>query len=119
MHQSSIIEDKEAFHNAILHREDLVSTGIGLGVAIPHAKLQNIEDFAICVGIQKKKGLDWDAIDGSLVRIIFMIAGPANKQTEYLQILSKLTVAIKDESLRRSLLTAKNADEAFALLSEY
>ncbi len=119
MHQFSFIEDRDAFHHAIKHREDLVSTGIGLGVAIPHAKLQNIDDFSICVGIQKSKGLEWDAIDGSPVRIIFMIAGPSNKQTEYLQILSKLTVAIKDEPLRRSLLSAQSPEEALSLLSHY
>lgn len=100
------LHNKEGFYGAILEREKIVSTGIGIGVAIPHAKLAGYEDFFIAIGIQKKRGLEWNALDGSQVRLIFMIGGPENKQTEYLKILSHLTVAIKDEERRKKLLKA-------------
>jgi PTS system nitrogen regulatory IIA component len=67
------------------------------------------------IGIQRGRGIDWDAIDGSPVRLIFMIGGPENKQTEYLKILSHLTMAIKDEERRKKLLKAENAKDVIDL----
>jgi PTS system nitrogen regulatory IIA component len=98
------LNDRQAFYEAIMEREKIVSTGIGMGAAIPHAKLPTYDDFFIVIGIARK-GLDWNALDGSPVRLIFMIGGPDDKQTEYLQILSALTQAIKDEQIRKKLLT--------------
>jgi PTS system nitrogen regulatory IIA component len=107
--------DKEVFHRAILEREKIVSTGIGIGVAIPHAKLAGYEDFFIAIGIQKGRGIEWHALDGAPVRIIFMIGGPESRQTEYLKILSHLTNAIKDEERRKKLLKAINSREVLAI----
>lgn len=110
------LKDRDAFYNAILEREKIVSTGIGVEVAIPHAKLAEYQDFFITIGIQKQRGIEWNALDGTPVRIIFMIGGPENKQTEYLKILSQLTMAIKDEERRKRLLkaqTSKDVIEAF------
>lgn len=107
--------DKQAFYKAILEREKIVSTGIGMGVAIPHAKLEGYRDFFIAIGIQSKRGIEWNALDGQPVRLIFMIGGPENKQTEYLKILSRLTFAIKDEERRKKLLKATSVQEVIAL----
>lgn len=107
--------DKQAFYHAILERERIVSTGIGMGVAIPHAKLEGYRHFFIAIGIQAQQGIEWKALDGSSVRLIFMIGGPETCQTEYLKILSRLTMAIKDEERRKKLLKAKNAKEVIAL----
>lgn len=107
--------NRRDFHSAILDREKIISTGIGIGVAIPHAKLPRCSNFFIAVGIQKSKGLDWNALDGSLVRLIFMIGGPDNKQTEYLKILSRLTQAIKDEERRKRLLKCTSVPEVLDL----
>jgi nitrogen PTS system EIIA component len=98
------LRNRRDFHKAILDREKIVSTGIGIGVAIPHAKLEGYSDFFIAIGVQKKKGIDWNALDGSDVKLIFMIGGPENKQTEYLKILSRLTQAVKDEERRKKIL---------------
>jgi len=97
------LKNKEEFLNAIMEREKIVSTGIGMGVAIPHAKLPGFDDFFITIGILQK-AIDWNALDGTPVRLIFMIGGPDDKQTEYLQILSTLTQFIKDEEKRKRLL---------------
>ncbi len=110
-----LLLNRRDFHSAILDREKIVSTGIGIGVAIPHAKLSKCSDFFIAVGIQKSKGVDWNALDGSLVRLVFMIGGPDNKQTEYLKILSRLTQAIKDEERRKRLLKCTNVPEVLDL----
>ncbi|MCP5505301.1 MAG: PTS sugar transporter subunit IIA [Chlamydiales bacterium] len=110
------IADKEAFLEAIIKREKIVSTGIGMGVAIPHAKLPSFNRFFLAVGLQKtKEGIEWDALDGAPVRLIFMIGGPASLQTEYLKILSRLTAAIKDEDRRKKLLGSTSQEEVIAL----
>lgn len=110
------LSDKEAFHLAIMDREKIVSTGIGMGVAIPHAKLPDYDDFFIVIGILQR-GVEWHALDGTLVRLVFMIGGPENKQTEYLQILSNLTIALKDEERRKKMLTLNSADAIIKLFS--
>lgn len=114
IYQDGKLEDRESFFQAIIEREKIVSTGIGMGVAIPHAKLPGYDEFFIAIGILKK-GVDWQAIDHSPVRIIFMIGGPDDKQTEYLQILSGLTLAIKNEDLRKKLLTLNSPEDIVKL----
>ena len=108
--------DKEAFYSAILEREKVVSTGIGLHVAIPHAKIEGYQDFFIAIGLQKENpGIEWNALDGQPVKLIFMIGGPENRQTDYLKILSLLTTAIKDPTRRKKLLQAKTPAEIIQL----
>lgn len=108
---------KDSFKSAIFQREELISTGIGLGVAIPHAKLQEFTDFFIAIAIQQKKGIDWQALDKAPVRFVFMIGGPEEQQTEYLQILSLLTSAIREADLRKKLLHAKSPQEVIDFFS--
>lgn len=118
LYKAGKIPDKEAFYQAILQREKLVSTGVGMGVAIPHAKLPNYTDFFIAIGIQKEEGIDWDSLDGAPVRLIFMIGGPDYKQTEYLKLLSQLTMAIKDEKRRKKIMQIEQLDEIIPLFKE-
>lgn len=106
--------NKGEFYEAILEREKIVSTGIGMGIAIPHAKLPDYDDFFIAIAVLQK-GVDWHALDGAPVRLIFMIGGPDDKQTEYLQILSRLTASLKDEELRKKMLTRNSAAAIIAL----
>ena len=111
------LKDKELFYQAIMDREQLVSTGVGMGVAIPHAKLSEYNDFFITVCIHKS-GVNWNALDHQPVRLIFMIGGPDDKQTDYLQILSSITFAIREEERRKNLLSCQTSEEVLALFSE-
>lgn len=112
------LPNKTAFRKAILDREEIVSTGIGMGVALPHAKLKGFKQFHVVVGIQQKKPLDWNAIDKAPVRLIFLIVGPDDRQSEYLQILSLLTTALKELNLRKKLLSATSTHEVLAAFSD-
>lgn len=111
------LKDKEAFYKAILDREKLVSTGIGMGVALPHAKLRSYDNFFIAIGINPR-GIAWDAIDHLPVRLVFMIGGSDEKPTEYLQLLSRLTLAIKDEEKRKKMLQLRSSEDIIALFRE-
>ncbi|MDF2576782.1 MAG: system protein [Chlamydiales bacterium] len=112
--EQNILQNRESFQQAILERERLISTGIGMGVAIPHAKLPIQQDFFVAIGIQKH-GIEWQAIDGLPVTIIFMVGGSEMQQTQYLQLLSKITMAIKDENRRKKMLQLNSAKEIVKL----
>lgn len=118
LHLGKKIADPDAFLQAIIEREKIVSTSVGMGVAIPHAKIPGLHDFFIAIGILNK-GVDWNALDGNPVRLIFLIGGPDDKQTEYLQILSGLTLAIKDEERRKKLLTLNSPNDIIALFKSF
>ena len=113
--QERKIPHRKSFRSAILQREQIVSTGIGMGVAIPHAKISTLPDFFIVIGIQRTKGIEWNALDKAPVRLVFLIGGPDNRQSEYLQILSQLTTAIRNIDLRKELLKARTPQDAVAL----
>jgi nitrogen PTS system EIIA component len=118
LYQHERIDNKQSFYEAIIDREKIVSTGIGMGVAIPHAKLPSYDDFFIAIAILKK-GIEWKALDGGPVRLIFMIGGPDDKQTEYLQILSSLTLALKDEERRKKMLTLNSPEAIIKLFNGF
>lgn len=116
-HDKGVIPATEPFLNKIQEREKIVSTGIGMSVAIPHAKLPHFDDFFIAIGVLER-GVNWQALDGHPVRLIFLIGGPENKQPEYLKILSHLTNLIKSETLRKKMLTTNSAVAMMKLLRE-
>ncbi|MGR3951545.1 MAG: PTS sugar transporter subunit IIA [Chlamydia sp.] len=103
--------------NAIVQRERLMSTGIGMGIAIPHAKTPEIPNFLISVGIFEQ-GIEWDAIDSSLIRVVFMIIGPDSNPKEYLYLLSALTNIVKSDESRRKLMAATTAETVLEILSK-
>lgn len=116
LNASGKLHDRDKFFTAIMEREKIVSTGIGMGVAIPHAKLSSYEDFFIALAVLKR-GVDWKALDTAPVRLIFMIGGPDDNQTAYLQILSGLTMAIKNEERRKKILTLNSKEAIIQLFS--
>ena len=111
------LKDKQSFYEAVMHREKLVSTGIGLGVAIPHAKLPEYEDFFIAIAILKESGVDWGAVDGGEVRIVFLIGGPEKRQADYLYILSKISEMMRSLQVREKLLRCHLSEDVIHTLS--
>lgn len=118
LHEQGKVKDKKAFFQAILQREQIVSTGIGMGVAIPHAKMPDYENFFIAVGIQSYQGIDWQSLDELPVHLVFMIGGPANQQSEYLMILSALTKIIRNPKLRAELTHITNPHQIIKCITE-
>ncbi|MDC7241404.1 MAG: PTS sugar transporter subunit IIA [Spirochaetales bacterium] len=104
------IKDLEGFRKAIQDREKIISTGIGLGIAVPHAKLAGIDEFFITVGLPEKP-VEWESIDDEPVSFVFMIGGPADRQNDYLGILSKLVLFSKNEARRSAMLSASSPEE--------
>jgi mannitol/fructose-specific phosphotransferase system IIA component (Ntr-type) len=115
--RSPAVEDAEKLQEAIFEREGIMTTGIGLEIAIPHAKIPSVKDFVVAVG-RAPNGIDFDAYDGQPVKIVVLIAGPSQHQQRYLQILARVTLGLKSEQVRRDLLTAESPDAVIDVLAE-
>jgi PTS system nitrogen regulatory IIA component len=112
------VSNKELFYQSIMEREKIVTTGIGMGIAIPHAKLADYDDFFLAIGILKE-GVDWGSIDGNPVRLVFMIGGPDDKQTEYLKLLSDVTLELNDEDRRKKLLNLESPEDVMKIFKGF
>ncbi len=108
------IRDLDSFKNAIFDREGIMSTGLGLGLAVPHAKLKGIDEFFVTIGILKNP-VEWQAIDDQPVSLVFMIGGPDNRQQDYLGILSKLVLFTKNSDRHEGLLKASTPEDVIKL----
>ena len=97
-------------------RERLGSTGLGFGVALPHARLDGI-DAALGAFIQVSSGVDFDSPDRTRVDLVFALLVPEHSTNEHLQILSKLAELFNEETLRTHLRHASSVEEVFALLT--
>ncbi|RKY65015.1 MAG: PTS sugar transporter subunit IIA [Candidatus Latescibacterota bacterium] len=110
------IGDRDELLKAVLEREKIMSTGIGLGIAVPHAKIESVSDFVIAIGISRK-GVEFDSLDNKPVHIVVMIAGPADQQDRYIRILAKVVLALKDPKVRETVLKAETPQEVLRALS--
>ena len=106
----NVVSDVDEFKRTILEREAIISTGIGQGFAVPHVKNEFVDNFFITMGIIHD-GVEWDSIDNEPVHVVFMIGGPDGKQHEYLSILSKLSLIIKNPRNKEFILNAGSASE--------
>ena len=111
------IKNHEELTHEILKREELMSTAIGRGIAIPHIRLSSITDLVVSVGISKTDILDFQALDDEPVRLLFMIAAAYNQHAYYLQTLSFFNSRLKNRELRNALLASKTAAEAYEILT--
>ena len=104
--------------DSILKREALMSTAVGRGIAIPHVRLSSVTDLVMAVGISKRDILDFDALDGNPVRLVFMIAAANNQHDYYLQTISHFSAKLRNDELKNSLLNSTDPMEIYALLCE-
>ena len=110
------VKDAERLLAAVLDRERIVSTGIGLGVAVPHAKIPEVSEFLIAYG-RSKEGIDFGSIDDRPVHHIVLIVGPPDRQQRYLQFLATVTLKLKQPALRKALEDAADAAALHVVLS--
>ncbi|PTL38610.1 PTS fructose transporter subunit IIABC [Alkalicoccus saliphilus] len=99
------LSDRQSFIDAIKERESQSSTGIGEGVAIPHAKVAAVTEPAIVFG-RTQDGIDYDSLDGEKAHLFFMIAASEGANETHLQALSRLSTLLMDEDFRQTLLTS-------------
>lgn len=100
------IKDRDALVKGIFYREELMSTGIGMGIAVPHVRLASVTDPVMCAGICRHPLVDYESLDGVPVHLIFMIAAGQHQHAEHLRLLSSLSLRFKSEKLRDALMSA-------------
>lgn len=106
------LPDGEGIANKIIDRENDMSTGIGYGIAIPHARISGIDRLYLIVG-RSIQGIDFNAIDEQPVHLLFMMLSPKNTSAEHTQILSNISRIMSYEEVRTKLLEASNADQFY------
>lgn len=103
---------------AILKRESLMSTGIGMGIGVPHVRLPKIRTMKMAVGISSKGLTDYESIDDEPVRLVFLIAAGQDQHVQYLKLLAKVSSHLKNEDYRKKLLKASDKNEVYKIISE-
>jgi PTS system nitrogen regulatory IIA component len=110
------IKSRQELVAEILRREELMSTAIGRGIAIPHVRLSSVTDLVVSVGISQIDIIDFQSLDDVPVRLLFMIAAAYNQHAYYLQTLSFFSSKLKNNELRASLIASKTPQEVYSLL---
>lgn len=110
MVKSGKIADVEKYRKGVFAREEEGTTGIGMGIAIPHCKSDAVTKAGLAAMVVKD-GVDFESLDGTPAKIIFLIAAPNTEDNVHLQVLSKLSVMLMDEQFTNSLINAGSVDE--------
>lgn len=116
--RSGKLKDKKDFLRTILKREKLGSTGIGNGVAIPHARSPKVKDFILAFARQEK-GVDFGALDGEKTYLFFMLASPEENVGGHLKILAEISRLVKDKFLVDRLKGAKDKKQALGVIAAF
>ena len=111
------IPDREAALNAILDREQKMSTGMKHGIAIPHGKSNTIDDLVACIGVSENP-VDFDSLDQEPCRIFIMTLSPVEKTGPHLQFLAEISLLFKSAEKRQEILNARSPNDIIGILSE-
>ncbi len=109
------VEDAEDLSRRLLEREKLGCTGLGNGLAIPHCKLPGVDRVLLAIGIARD-GVDFQALDGRPVRLIFLVLSPADSPTGHLQALARVSRLVKTPGVTEAILSAASPEEVAALV---
>jgi fructose PTS system EIIBC or EIIC component len=117
LQEAGILRDAQAFKEAIFAREAQSTTGVGDGIAIPHAKTAAVKRPAVAFG-RSDSGIDYDALDGKPSRLFFMIAAPEGVDNTHLEALARLSSMLMDSSFRAQIESASSEEEIIRLIAE-
>ncbi|MBI9103569.1 MAG: PTS sugar transporter subunit IIA [Spirochaetales bacterium] len=118
LHRADIIKDLDALKTDIFYREQLMSTGMSLGIAIPHVRFGGIDQPAIAIGVQPDGVPDYESLDGEPIKIVVMIIVGAEQHKLHIRLLSQLMTKLKDSAFRNKLIEAPDAETLYSLMVE-
>ncbi|MGG3626412.1 fructose-specific PTS transporter subunit EIIC [Bacillus gobiensis] len=116
--QAGKLNDREGYKEAVLNREKQSTTGIGEGIAIPHAKTGSVSDPAIAFG-RSVQGVDYESLDGQPSQLIFMIAATDGANNTHLEALSRLSTLLMREEIRKQLLEAATEEDVLDIINSH
>ncbi len=112
---STMIKDRNELLDDVKERENLVTTGVGYGVAFPHAKTKSAKGIVIAFG-RSQKGIDFEAMDHRPVHLFFLIAAPEDAIGAHLNVMARLSFLMKSEDNRHKLMQANSPGDVLALM---
>ena len=110
-------QERDNIVKAIMKREELGSTGIGRGIAVPHTKHPSVEQLVGTVGVSVE-GVDFNSLDGEKVQLLFLLVSPPDRPGDHLRALENISRRLRDDTFCRFLKQSKNADDIQQLLEE-
>jgi len=110
------IDEKELLR-VLLEREELGSTGIGDGIAIPHGKVKKIKGLIVAFG-RSLPGIDFQSMDGNLTHIVFLLIAPENSAGVHLKALARISRLLKDSGFRKNLMEANSSQEIYDIIAQ-
>ncbi|MCL6493638.1 MAG: PTS sugar transporter subunit IIA [Ignavibacterium sp.] len=111
------VDDIEKVRQAVLDREKIMSTGVGKGFAIPHGKTDSVKEIIAAFG-RKKDGIEYDALDGNPVNLIFLLVGRDTMISAHIKLLSRVSRMMNKDDFRLRLLNAETSDEIMNVFLE-
>ena len=115
--KTGVLNDYDGYVEALMAREAQSSTGIGEGIAIPHAKTKYVKKPALAMG-RKPEGIDYDSLDGDPATLFFMIAAPDGANNTHIETLARLSQLLLDDDFKEALENAKTADEVLEIINK-
>ena len=115
--KTGVLNDYDGYVKALMAREEQSSTGIGEGIAIPHAKTKYVKKPALAMG-RKPEGIDYDSLDGEPATLFFMIAAPDGANNTHIETLAKLSQLLLDDDFKEALENAATADEVIEIINK-
>jgi fructose-specific phosphotransferase system IIA component len=112
------ITDEQEFFSAVLRRENLESTGIGLGIAIPHARTGAVKKTALAFGLSRE-GVDFNSLDGKPSHVVFLIAAPEDRKTEYIMTLARVSKLLRRDEVRADLIAAQTTQDIVNIIARH
>ena len=112
---SSLIHNETELEQAIFRREELMSTGIGSGVGVPHVRLDSVDDLVMALGIARKPLTDYSSLDEIPVQIVCMVAAGGTQHPQYIRALSAISSRLKEVAVRKALISSADALSAFKI----
>ena len=109
------ITDRDKVLEAVLYREEIMSTGIGHGIAIPHGKSEYATSLGGVLGI-KSEGINFDALDGKKTYIFFLLVSPLDVSGPHIKALARISRVLKGEDFRQRLIDIRDREEALAII---
>jgi mannitol/fructose-specific phosphotransferase system IIA component (Ntr-type) len=117
LRDTGAVDDAEGVLRAVRQREEVLSTGVGSGVAIPHGKSDGVAGLAMAAGVAVPP-IDFDALDGQPVSLFFLLVGPESAAGPHVKTLSRIARLVRRDDFRERLAAAASAEEFLAVLAE-
>ena len=115
---SDVCSDVTNLIGALKEREEIMSTGIGFGIAIPHAKIDTVKEMAFAIGISKP-GIDFNSMDGEPVHLVILVIAGERQHKEYLRLLSNIMSIIKKNNVKERIINSSSNEEVLEILKEH